>query len=102
MRELWRLRARTGSDELRVDFLALRAGTAPRKLDASVVLEGLTPDDVCEAVEKVRFSRTLAERTDAVSRIVLRRRRAIVRVREEEQQQYFASPGPPAPDSRAH
>ena len=103
VRELWRLHARRGSHELRVDFLALRAGTAPRKLDASVVLSGLTPEDVCEAIEKVRFSRNLAERTEAVSRIVLRRQRAIVRVREEEEQ-YSASPGQPAPapDSRAH
>ncbi len=103
VRELWRLHGRKGSDEVRVDFLALRAGIVPRKVDASVVLAGLTPDDVCEAVEKVRFSRTLAERTEAVSRIVLRRQRAIVRVREEEEQ-YSASPGQPAqaPDSRAH
>ena len=103
VRELWRLRARKGSDELRVDFLALRAGTVPRRLDASVVLAGLTPEDMCEAVEEVRFSRTLAERTEVVSRIVHRRQRALVRVREEEEQ-YSASPGPPAPaaDSRAH
>ena len=94
VRELWRLHARQGSDELRVDFLVLRAGTAPRELDASVVLAGLTPDDVCEAVEKVRSSRTLAERTEAVSRIVLRRQRAIVRVREEEES-YSASTGQP-------
>ena len=103
VRELWRLHGRKGSDELRVDFLALRAGTAPRRLGASVVLAGLTPEDVCEAVEKVRFSRNLAERTEAVSRIVRRRRRAIVRVREEEER-YSASPPPAAsaPDSRLH
>ena len=69
-----------------------RAGSAPRKLDASVVLAGLTPDDVCEAVEKVRFSRTLAERTEAVSCIVLRRQREIVRVRAEGER-YSAGPG---------
>ena len=64
---------------------------------------GLKPDDVCVAVEAVRFSRTPAERTAAVSRIVLRRQRAIVRVREEEEQ-YSASPGRRAPtaDPRAH
>jgi len=61
-------------------------------MDASVVLAGLTPDDVREAVEQVRISRTLAERTEAVSRIVLRRQRAIVRIREEEER-YSASPG---------
>ena len=91
VRELWRLHGRKGTDELRVDFLALGTGSAPRKLAASAVLEGLTPEDVCDAVEKVRFSRNLAERTEAVSRIVLRRRRAIARVREEEEL-YSASP----------
>ena len=95
VRELWRLHGRKGTDELRVDFLALRAGSAPLELDASRVLEGLTPEDVCEAVERVRFSQTLAERAEAVSRIVLRRQRAIVRVREEAET-YSASPGGPA------
>ncbi len=83
VRELWRLHGRKGSDELRVDFLALGAGSAPRELSASRVLEGLTPDDVCEAVERVRFSRTVSERVEAVAGIVLRRQRTIVRVREE-------------------
>ena len=83
VRELWRLYGRKGTRELRAEFLALRPGSAPRKLDASEVLEGLTPDDVCEAVDGVRFSQTLADRMDAVTRIV-RRRRASVRVREEE------------------
>ena len=92
VRELWRLHARKGGDALSVDFIALRAGSAPRKLDASVVLAGLTPDDVCEAVAKVRFSRTMAERAEAVSRIVLRRQREIVRVREEGER-YSAGPG---------
>ena len=82
--ELWRLHGRKGSDELRVDFLALRAGSAPRTLDASRVLAGLTPEDVHEAVAQVRLSQTLAERAEAVSRIVLRRQQAIARVREEE------------------
>ena len=92
VRELWWLHGRKGSDELRVDFLALRAGSPPRKVDASEVLAGLTLDDVCEAVEEVRFSQTLADRTEAVSRIVLRRQRTIVRLREEEER-YAASPG---------
>ena len=55
---------------------------APQLLAASQVLEGLTPADVCEAVEGVRSSRTRAERTEAVARIV--RRRGAVRVREDE------------------
>ena len=53
VRELWRLHGRKGTRELRAEFLALHAGNAPRRLDASEVLEGLTPDDVCEAVEEV-------------------------------------------------
>ena len=66
-----------------MDSLALRSGSAPLALEASEVLEGLTPDDVCEAVEGVRFSPTDDERRNAVTRIVRRRRRASIRVREE-------------------
>ena len=84
VRELWRMHGRKGSRELRAEFLALRPGSAPQRLDASEVLTGLTPDDVCEAVEGVRISRTRDERTEAVARIVRRRQRASVRVREEE------------------
>ena len=83
VRELWRLHGRKGTRELRADFLALRTGSTPRRLDASEVLEGLTPDDVCEAVEGVEASQTYDERTEAVARIVRRRRQASVRVREE-------------------
>ena len=82
VRELWRLHGRKGTRELRVELLALRAGSVPRRLDASEVLEGLTPDDVCEAVEEVGASRTRDEQTEAVTRIV-RRRQGSVRVREE-------------------
>ena len=82
VRELWRLHGRKGTRELRVELLALRAGSVPRRLDASEVLEGLTPDDVCEAVEEVGASRTRDEQTEAVARIV-RRRQGSVRVREE-------------------
>ena len=83
VRELWRLHGHKESWELRAEFLALGPGTAPRRLDASEVLEGLTPDDVCEAVEEVGASRTRDEQTEAVARIVRRRRQASVRVREE-------------------
>ena len=82
VRELWRLHGHKESWELRAEFLALRAGSVPRRLDASEVLEGLTPDDVCEAVEEVGASRTRDEQTEAVARIV-RRRQGSVRVREE-------------------
>ena len=84
VRELWRLHGRRGTRELRAEFLALRAGGAPRALEASEVLEELTPEDVCEAVEGVRLSGTRDERTEAVARVVRRRQRARVRVREEE------------------
>ena len=83
VRELWRLRSHTKSWEFRAEFLALRPGSAPRKLDASVVLEGLTPDDVREAVEGVRDGETRNDRTKAVERIVQRRQDDMVRVREE-------------------
>ena len=93
VREMWRLHGRKGTRELRAEFLALRPGRAPRRLDASVVLEGLTPDDVCEAVEGVRFSPSRDEQTEAVARIVARRQRESVRVREEEAP--YLRPGEP-------
>ena len=83
VRELWRLHGRKGTRELRADLLALGPESAPRRLDASVVLEGLTPDDVCEAVEEVGASQTRSQRAEAVARIVPRRRQASARVREE-------------------
>ena len=49
----------------------------------AAVLEGLTPDDVCEAVEGVRVGLTRDERAEAVARTVRRRQQASVRVREE-------------------
>ena len=81
VRELWRLDGRAGTEKLRAEFLALSPGGAPRRLDASEVLEGLTPEDVCEAVEGVRAGPTPEKRKEAVARIVLRR--GTVRVREE-------------------
>ena len=84
VRELWRLHGRKDSWELRAEFLTLGPGCALRRLDASDVLEGLTPDDVCEAVEGVRIGLTRNERADAVARIVRRRQQASVRVREQQ------------------
>ena len=83
VRELWLFRPRDGEDNPEVDFLALRARAAPRRLAASDVLGGLTPADVREAVNGMRRSLTRDERTEAVARIVRRRRRASVWVREE-------------------
>ena len=83
VRELWRVRVRRGSRELGADFLALRTGSPPHSLAASEVIEGLTPSDVCEAVEGVRLGLTRDERTEAVARIVRRRKRNLLRIREE-------------------
>ena len=83
VRELWRLHGRKGTTELRTEFLALDPGSAPRRLAASMVLEGLTPDAVCEAVDGVRFGETDDERKEAAARIVRRRRHMSLRVREE-------------------
>ncbi len=83
VRELWRLHGRKGATELRVEFLSLDPGRAPCMLGGSVVLEGLTPDDVCEAVEGVRCGETDDERREAVARIVRRRQRMSRRVRED-------------------
>ena len=83
VRELWRLHGRKGTTELRAEFLSLDPERAPRMLDRSVVLEGLTPDDVCEAVDGVRFGETDDERREAVARVVRRRQRIGLRVREE-------------------
>ena len=43
VRELWRLHGRKGTRELRVELLALCPRSVPRELEASEVLEGLTP-----------------------------------------------------------
>ena len=92
VRELWRLHGRQGTQELRVEFFALSTGNASRALDASEILEGLTSDDACEAADGVRFSLTDEESREAVARVVRRRQRTSVRVREEE--------GAYSPDSR--
>ena len=83
VRELWRLHGRKGLKELRAELLALRPGNPPHPLDASEVLEGLTPEDIGEAVGEVWAGRIPTERMQAVERIVQRRRDGSVRVREE-------------------
>ena len=82
VRELWRLHGRKGTRHLRVDFLALRPGATPRPMPASTLLGGLTENDVRKAVDGVRFGMTPQERIETVARIVRRRQRASVRVRE--------------------
>ena len=93
VREMWRLHGRKGTRALRAEFLALHPGKAPRELDASEVLGGFTPEDMCEAVDGVRSSPTYDECTEAVARIVQRRQRGSLRVREE------APPYPPSPST---
>ena len=83
VRELWRLHGRKGRKELRAELLALHPGNPPRPLDASEVLEGLTPEDISEAVGEVWAGRVPTERMQAVERIVQRRRDGSVRVREQ-------------------
>ena len=83
VREFWKLRGKRGEKTLRADFLALRRGAPPHPLEASEVLPGLTPSDVCQAVEGVRRSRARPERTEAVARIVRRRQQRSIRLREE-------------------
>ena len=84
VRELWRLHGYKDTKELRAEFLALRSGHAPRALAASEALQGgLTPSDLCEAVEGVRPALTRDEQTETVARIVHRRREDSARVREE-------------------
>ena len=82
-REIWRLRAKRGEKTLRADFLALRRGARPRPLEASEVLPGLTPSDVCQAVEGVRRSGDIHERIETVARIVRRSQQRSIRLREE-------------------
>ena len=83
VRELWWLHGDRKSWDFGAEFLALRPGSAPRRLDASEVLEGLTPEDVRDAVDAVRDGETRDDRTKAVERVVQRRRDDMVRVREE-------------------
>ena len=82
--ELWLFRPRDGKeDNPELDFLALRPDAEPRPLSVSNVLGSLTPADVREAVHGMRLSVTHDERAETVARIVRRRQRASVRVREE-------------------
>ena len=83
VRELWQVHARRGSRKLGAEFLGLRPGSPPESLAASKVIEGLEPADVCEAVEGVRRGLTRDERTEAVARIVRRRKWNLHRVRDE-------------------
>ena len=93
VRELWRVRASRGSRELGAEFLALRPSGSSRPLVASEVIEGLEPSDVCEAVAGVRLGLTRDERTEAVARIIRRRKRNLLRIREEAPCEYREATG---------
>ena len=84
VRELWLLRHGGGRDLPEAEFLALHPRSNPRQLTVSNVVSGLTPADIREAVTGMRLSVTHDERTQAVTRIVRRRQRFSVRVREED------------------
>ena len=84
VKEFWHLQGRKDdAAELRAHFFALARGVPPRSLEVSEALPGLTPEDVCEAVESIRLSLGLRDRREAVARIVRRRRQASFRLREE-------------------
>ena len=83
VRECWRIHGRSGEGTLRADFLALRRGAAPRRLEASEVLPDLTPSDVAEAAEGIKTSGDVFRRIETVERIIRRRRQRSVRPREE-------------------
>ena len=93
VREFWQVRGWRDDREVEVAFLALRPDRPPRSLAASVVLAGLTPDDVREAVEPVRLGRNVTERMKAVARIVRRHREANIQVREEDPPPYGRAGG---------
>ena len=84
VKEFWHVRgSKDASTTLRADFWAPGRGAAPRPLESSQVLPGLTPEDVCEAVEGVRLGRGYRDRREVVAGIVRRRQRASFRLREE-------------------
>ena len=84
VRELWRLpRTPRGFVGVPGGLPRSASRTRPSQARRLEVLEGLTPGDVCEAVEGVRSSLTYDERKEAVARIVHRRQRTSIRVREE-------------------
>ena len=83
VREFWQVRGVRDRKETGASFFSLSAGAPPKPLEASLVLPGLLPVDVCDAVHGVRFGPTRRRRTEAVARIVRRRERQSLRVREE-------------------
>ena len=72
-REFWRIRGRLDGGEVEPEFLAIGPGVSPKPLAASVVLPGLTPQDVGEAVPGLRRSASVLDRMRIVAEIAGRR-----------------------------
>lgn len=82
MKEIWQLKAKKKTRDITsVEFLRLHPARSPEALSVSQVLPGLTPSQVREAIANLKFARTRKERTEAVSRVILKR--GALRVREE-------------------
>ena len=95
VREFWQVRGLRDRKEVEASFFSLSAGAPPKPLEVSVVLPGLLPAEVCEAVHGVRFGPTRRKRTEAVARIVRRRERQSLRVREERAEYRVGPPAAP-------
>jgi len=102
VRELWRLHRRKGSREFNAQLLALHADESPRPLAASVVVPGLEPADVEEAMEEARFGRTKSARIEAMARVMRRRQRSVIRIREEAPPPYLPEADQSTPKELAH
>jgi len=83
VREFWRVSGSRSRKEVEVAFLSLAAESGLKPIEASLLLPGLLPVDVCEAVEAVLRSRTPSDRGRVVARIVRRRQEESFRVSEE-------------------
>ena len=82
VREFWRVGGSRSRKEVEVAFLSLAAESGLKPIEASLLLPGLLPVDVCEAVEAVLRSRTPSDRGRVVARIVRRRQQQGLRVSE--------------------
>ena len=82
VKELWQLKASKATREVsKVEFLALHPERPPETTPISRVLPDLTPSQVRDAIAELKLARTRQERTEAVSRVILKR--GALRVREE-------------------
>ena len=90
VKEFWQLKAKEATGEVSsIKFLALYPERTPEDTPISRVLPGLTPSQVLEAITNLKLARTRQERTEAVSRVILKR--GALRLREDSPQ--YASAG---------